>query len=75
MYYQAMKFLPDSAVLGTYKRLSHVGKPRRKKGKGKRVAQKADSRSTFVGGGDTRNFEQLLAEALRHAETKQMAGK
>ena len=63
-----MKFLPDSAILGTLGHLKHAGKPRRRKG----VARRVDTRSKFVGGGDTRTFEELLSEARQHA---QMAGK
>ena len=64
-----MKFLPDSAVLGTLGRIKHASKPRKEKG-ARRVS---DTRSDFVGlGGDFRSLEELLAEAKRHA---QMAGK
>lgn len=59
-----MKFLPDSAVLGTLGHIKHAGKARPKK----RVARRVDTRSEFVGGGDFRSLEQLLAEARRHAE-------
>lgn len=66
-----MKGLPDSAILGTLGRIKHAGKPRRSKG----VARRVDTRSKFVGGGDSRTFEELLALALRHAEQKEKAGK
>lgn len=60
-----MKFLPDSAVLGTLGRIKHASNPRPKK----RVARRVDTRSEFVGcGGDFRSLEELLAEAKRHAE-------
>jgi hypothetical protein len=58
-----MKFLPDSAIVGTLSRIKHAGKPRPKK----RMARLVDTRTEFVGGGDARSFEQLLAEAKRHA--------
>lgn len=65
-YYSGMKFLPDSAVLGTLGRIKHASKPRHKKVKGARRV--VDSRSAYVGcGGDFRSLEELLAEAKRHA--------
>jgi len=53
-----MKFLPDSAILGTLGHIKHAGKARPKK----RIARRVDTR------GDFRSLEQLLALAKQHAE-------
>ena len=65
-----MKFLPDSAVLGTYKRIMRAGKPRRRKGVGGSSSKPVEmiSQSWESYRVDTRSFEELLAEARRHAE-------
>lgn len=71
-----MKFLPDSAVLGTLGRLKHIGKPRRINGVAKSERKEkvlAQSWSSFEQ--DFRSFEQLLAEAKQHAQEKEKAGK
>ena len=58
-----MKFLPDSAILGTLGHIKHASKPKRVKS-----SRRVNTRSQFVGGGDTRTLEQLLVEARKHAE-------
>lgn len=72
-----MRFLPDSAILGTYKRIKHMGKPRRRKGvsRPKPKQEQVLGRSWSSYQQDARTFEQLLAEAERHAQEKQKAGK
>lgn len=64
-----MKFLPDSAILGTYKRIKRAGKPRRRKGVAssspKPVKQLSASWESYRV--DDRSFEELLAQARRHA--------
>jgi hypothetical protein len=72
-----MKFLPDSAVLGTLGRLKHAGKSRRKKG----FAQNEKKEGTVLAQNwdafeqDFRSFDELLAEAKRHALEKEKAEK
>jgi hypothetical protein len=72
-----MKFLPDSAVLGTLGRLKHAGKSRRRKG----VAQNEKKEGTVLAQNwdafeqDFRSFDELLAEAKRHALEKEKAEK
>lgn len=71
-----MKGLPDSAVLGTLGRLKHAGKARRKKGIARSERKEkvlAQDWSSFEQ--DFRSFEELLAEARRHAKEKEKAGK
>jgi hypothetical protein len=58
-----MKFLPDSAVVGTLGRIKHASKPKRVKS-----SRRVDTRSAFVGSAEARSFNELLAEARRHAE-------
>ena len=71
-----MKFLPDSAVLGTLGRLKHVGKPRRRKGVAKSERkEKVLAQSWGSYEQDTRSFEELLEEAKQHAQEKEKAGK
>jgi hypothetical protein len=67
-----MKFLPDSAVLGTLGRLKHAGKSSRRKDekKGTVLAQNWDAFEQ-----DFRSFAELLAEAKRHALEKEKAEK
>ena len=72
-----MKFLPDSAVLGTLGRLKHAGKSRRRKS----VAQNEKKEGTVLAQNwdafeqDFRSFDELLAEAKRHALEKEKAEK
>lgn len=67
-----MRFLPDSAILGTLGHIKHAGKSRRKKG----VRRSVNTRSQFVGiNGDTRSFAELLEQAKQHAKEKEKAGK
>lgn len=71
-----MKFLPDSAVLGTLGRLKHVGKPRRRKSVAKSERkEKVLAQSWGSYEQDTRSFEELLEEAKQHAQEKEKAGK
>lgn len=64
-----MRFLPDSAVLGFAKRLKNAGKPRRSKARSVGVEKGKSLASSRRGYEmDTRSYEQLLAEARRHAE-------
>jgi len=67
--------LPDSAILGTAKRLFKSGK----KSRGRISPTK--SKEIILGQNwscfnqDTRSFKQLLAEAKQHAQEKEKAGK
>ena len=67
--------LPDSAVLGTLGRIKHASNKNRK---GSAVSEKkeitlAQNWENFIQ--DSRSFEELLAEAKRHAQEKEKAGK
>jgi len=56
-----MKFLPDSAVYGTYKKIKHHAKKKAKASKGSRL----EARDTSLHKG--RSVEELR-ELVRHAE-------
>jgi len=67
--------LPDSAVLGTLGRIKHASNKNRKgsavsKNKEITLAQNWENFNQ-----DARSFEELLAEAKRHAQKKEKAGK
>jgi len=71
-----MKFLPDSAVLGTLGRLKHAGKSSRRKG----ITQRENKETVLAQNWDAfeqdfRSFDELLAEAKRHALEKEKAEK
>jgi hypothetical protein len=71
-----MKFLPDSAVLGTLGRLKHAGKSSRRKG----ITQREKKETVLAQNWDAfeqdfRSFDELLAEAKRHALEKEKAEK
>lgn len=63
-----MKFLPDSAVVGFAKRLKNAGKPRNHKSVKVVSSEQVLATSYTPYNQDARSFEQLLAEAKRHAE-------
>jgi hypothetical protein len=68
-----MRFLPDSAILGTLGRIKHASN---KNKKGRAVSDEiilAQNWEAFIQ--DTRSFEEILAKAKRHAREKEKAGK
>ena len=63
-----MKFLPDSAILGTLGHIKHASKKARRKSvecKVEVLAQYVDETQ------DVRSFQELLAQAIEHAKEKE----
>ena len=67
-----MKFLPDSAILGTLGHLKHASKKARRK----RAVSKVEVLAQYVDETqDVRSFQELLAQAREHAKEKEKANK
>jgi hypothetical protein len=67
-----MKFLPDSAILGTLGHLKHASKKARRKRAVSKVEasfQRVDERL------DVRGLQELIAQAKEHAKEKEKANK
>jgi hypothetical protein len=65
-----MKFLPDSAILGTLGHLKHATK----KAKVKRAVSKVEVLAQYVDETqDVRTIQELLAQAREHAKEKEKA--
>jgi hypothetical protein len=67
-----MRFLPDSAILGTLGHLKHATKKARRK----RAVSKIEASFQCVDETqDVRSFQELLAQAKEHAKEKEKANK
>jgi len=63
-----MKFLPDSAILGTLGHIKHASK----KARGKRAVSKVEVLAQYIDETqDVRSFQELLAQAREHAKEKE----
>jgi hypothetical protein len=70
-----MRFLPNSAILGTLGRIKHASKKNRRGIAVKENREVILAQSWSAYNQDTRSFDELLAEAKRHAQKKEKAGK
>jgi hypothetical protein len=67
-----MKFLPDSAILGTLGRIKHASKKKRIS----RAVKKVEVLGQYVDETqDTRSFQELLEQAREHAKEKEKVNK
>jgi hypothetical protein len=67
-----MKFLPDSAILGTLGHLKHASKKARRK----RAVSKVEVLAQYLDEAqDVRSFQELLAQAKEHAKEKEKMNK
>jgi hypothetical protein len=67
-----MKFLPDSAILGTLGHLKHASKKARRK----RAVSKVEASFQRVDESlDVRSLQELIAQAKEHAKEKEKANK
>lgn len=75
-YNKAMRFLPDSAILGTFKKLKgRKGNSRSHALTATKVKSVILGQSWYCFDQDTRSFEELLTEARQHAKERKKAGK
>jgi hypothetical protein len=70
-----MRFLPDSAILGTLGRIKHASKKNRRGSAVKENKEVILAQNWNSFNQDTRSLKELLAEAKRHAQEKEKAGK
>jgi hypothetical protein len=70
-----MRFLPDSAILGTLGRIKHASKKNRRGSAVKRNREVVLAQIWSGYNQDSRSFVELLAEAKRHAQKKEKAVK
>jgi hypothetical protein len=63
-----MRFLPDSAILGTLGHIKHASKKARRK----RAVSKVEVLAQYIDETqDVRSFQELLAQAREHAKEKE----
>ena len=67
-----MRFLPDSAILGTLGHIKHASK---KAKRGSAVSKVEASFQCVDETQDVRSFQELLAQAREHAKEKEKANK